>query len=74
MKTLTEKELHQLEQFIQSPLFNDGNRPQKTKALLEYLASFYHNFEAEGLKKGNVFKTIFKEEPFSEPKLDKAAT
>lgn len=60
--------------FIQSSLFNDGRRPQKSQALLEHLSEYHPHFEDEGLKKETLFLEIFPEETYSESKLDKVAT
>lgn len=74
LKAFRGKELAQLGQFLKSPLFNDGSRPQKVQALLEHLARFYPEFEGAELKKEAVFKGIFPEEKFSESKLDKVTS
>jgi hypothetical protein len=74
LKALTKDELSQFAQFIQSSLFNDGSRPQKTQALLEQLAKYHPDFEASKIAKEKIFSAVFSGEDFSLQKLDKVSS
>lgn len=74
LRAFTKEEIFQLLQFIQSPLFNDGSRPQKTEALLAYLVRYYPDFEASDIAKEKTFNSVFPGQDYQGNKLDKVAS
>ncbi|MBI1228448.1 MAG: hypothetical protein GC192_24650 [Bacteroidetes bacterium] len=74
LKAFTSTELFQLTQFIQSPLFNDGSRPQKTETLLEQLVKYHPEFKSQDIAKEEIFQVVFPTEDYVMQKLDKVAS
>ncbi|MEO1259685.1 MAG: hypothetical protein AAFZ15_12850 [Bacteroidota bacterium] len=74
LSVFTQKEIKDLSQIISLELFNNGKRPLKVKALIQYLLLFYPGFEAENVTEEQVFEAVFPDETFKRHKLRKLAS
>ncbi|MCC6726758.1 MAG: hypothetical protein IT258_19810 [Saprospiraceae bacterium] len=74
LRVLKYDEVKQLEQLVNTALFNDGSRPHKTRALFNVLVKFHPEFDSKSIEKSKVFYKIFPGEEFNSSKLDKVTT
>src|ERR1044072_8248841 len=64
---LTPNEFNSLGKFIASPYHNTN---EKITSLYNYLSGFSPDYNNEKLNKQNIFKQIYKNEPYKEKRVD----
>lgn len=66
MRTLSQQEMRQLDEFLYSPFFNKN---QTIQSLFEILKQYYPLFESPEIERTKLFKSIYGDESYEEQKL-----